>query len=164
MNRPTAVFLFAAVLVFPAREIARADNEPLIWPDGTITYRDWGLYRPGVPILIERPYSGYYGYPGGIISKDESKYPPAQPAAPAAAVPAVPRYYPGSYHEQDYFPSNHRDPDAYKPKPPIRPVPAQPYFRSWGTESDMTPATQPQPEGPSVIYAPDVDVETRRRR
>src|SRR6185312_1480442 len=140
MSRSLAAFVLAAVLVLPAR----ADNEPLLWPDGTITYRDWGLYRPGVPVLIERPY--YYGYGGAgrLISKNEG--------AP---------YFPSNARDPYYFPTNHRDPDAYRMKPRVRPVPAEPYFRSWGVGSDSAPATEPQAEGPTVIYAPE-DAPRRR--
>lgn len=144
MTRSIAAFVLAASLVLPVWENARADNEPLLWPDGTVTYRDWGLDRPGVPVLIERPY-GYYGYGGRLITKNEG--------AP---------YYPGNTRDPYYFPTNHRDPDAYRMKPRVRPVPAEPYFRSWGVGSDSTPATEPaQTEGPTVIYAPE-DAPRRR--
>lgn len=147
MNRLIAAFVFAAVLGSPAR----ADNEPLLWPDGTITYRDWGLYRGGVPVLIERPY-GYYGAGGGLITKSEGT-----------------PYYPGNVRDPYYYPTNHRDPNAYRMKPPIRPVPAEPYHRSWGVGSDPAPAPASDPvqqsvapvEGPTVIYAPK---EHERRR
>jgi len=140
VNRSIAACLFAAALLLPARELARADNEPLLWPDGTITYRDWGLYRPGVPILIERPYR--YGS-DRLITKNEGRS----------------TFYPSNSHDPYYFPSNRRDPDAYKMKPPIRPVPAEPWFRSWDAGSDPVPASEPAQfdvpvEGPSVIYAP----------
>jgi hypothetical protein len=51
-------------------------------------------------------------------------------------------------------------------KPPIRPVPAEPWFRSWDVGSDPVPASEPAQfdvpvEGPSVIYAPGRD---HRRR
>ena len=141
MSRSLAAILLAVALVLPAR----ADNEPLLWPDGTITYRDWGLYRPGVPVLIERPY--YYGYGGAgrLVTKNEGT-----------------SYFPGNARDPYYYPTNHRDPDAYRMKPPVRPVPAEPYFRSWGVGSDSAPATEPsQTEGPTVIYAPE---EAPRRR
>jgi hypothetical protein len=144
--------LLAAALLFPARELAHADNEPLLWPDGTITYRDWGLYRPGVPILIERPYRCCYGS-DRLITKNEGgpTYYPSNASGPT--------YYPSNTRDPYYFPSNRRDPDAYKMKPPIRPVPAEPWFRSWDVGSDPVPASEPAQfdvpvEGPSVIYAP----------
>jgi hypothetical protein len=149
VNRSIAACLLATALLFPAREIARADNGPLLWPDGTVTYRDWGLYRPGVPILIERPYRCCYGG-DRLITKNEGGS----------------TYYPSNTHDPYYFPSNNRDPDAYKMKPPIRPVPAEPWFRSWDVGSDPVPASEPAQfdvpvEGPSVIYAPGRD---HRRR
>jgi hypothetical protein len=145
MTRSIAAFVLAAALVLPVWGNARADDEPLLWPDGTITYRDWGLYRPGVPVLIERPYRYGYGGSERLITKNEG--------AP---------YYPGNARDPYYFPTNHRDPDAYRMKPRVRPVPAEPYFRSWGVGSDSTPATEPaQIEGPTVIYAPE---DTPRRR
>ena len=66
MNRSIAACLLAAALLLPARELARADNEPLLWPDGTITYRDWGLYRPGVPILIDHDLSQLVRHQGMV--------------------------------------------------------------------------------------------------
>lgn len=146
MNRSIAAVLFAAVALLPVQEFARADNEPLLWPDGTITYRDWGLYRPGVPILIERPYQCCYGR---LITKNEGG-PISHPGG---------YFYPSNTRDPYYFPSNRRDPDAYKMQPPIRPVPAEPWFRSWDVGSDPAPASIPAQvdvpvEGPSVIYAP----------
>jgi hypothetical protein len=139
VGRSINVFIFAAALVLGAQN-ARADNEPLLWPDGSVSYRDWGLNRPGVPILIERPYAyGYrYGGDGPLITKNESG-----------------AYYPRGYRNPDYYPSNFRDPDAYRMKPPVRPVKPEPYSRSWGVGSDNVPASEADPTGPSVIYAPE---------
>ncbi|HWV55325.1 hypothetical protein [Pseudorhodoplanes sp.] len=156
MNRVIALAVvmlgIVAMSVMAPSGPVRADNEPLLWPDGTITYRDWGMYRPGLPVLIERPYR----YGGGIVSKNEGA-----------------SYFPGSYsnnapapaRDPDFYPSNQRDPNAYRAKPQIRPVAPEPYYRSWGTGSDSAPApaTDPAPEGPSVIVAPEVDVNRRRR-
>ncbi|HVT55318.1 MAG TPA: hypothetical protein VHD34_04635 [Xanthobacteraceae bacterium] len=144
MNRSIAAVLLAIVVLLPVQKLARADNEPLLWPDGTIAYRDWGLYRPGVPILIERPYRCCYG---PLITKSEG--------GPVAS----PYFYPSNTRDPYYFPSNRRDPDAYKMQPPIRPVPAEPWFRSWDVGSDPAPASIPAQvdvpvEGPAVIYAP----------
>src|SRR5581483_1355180 len=107
VNRSLAAVALAAALILPARELARADNEPLLWADGTITYRDWGLYRPGVPVLIERPYYCCYGR---RITKNEG-------------APVSYDYYPSNTRDPYYYPSNRRDPNAYKMRPPIRPVP-----------------------------------------
>jgi hypothetical protein len=149
-----AVLGVAALGVMAPSAPARADNEPLLWPDGTITYRDWGLYRPGVPVLIERPYR--YGG-GGIVSKNEgASY---FPGSYASGVPA-------SARDPDFYPSNQRDPNAYRARPPIRPVAPEPFYRSWGTGSDSAPApaSEAPPQGPSVIVAPEISVDPRRRR
>lgn len=152
------VLVFAALQFAALAAPAHADNEPLLWSDGTITYRDWGLNRPGVPVLIERPYrySGGIATHGGIVTKNEGA-----------------SYFPGNYsnnapapaRDPDFYPSNQRDPKAYRARPPIRPVAPEPYYRSWGTGSDSAPApaTDPTPQGPSVIVAPEIDVDRRRR-
>lgn len=133
MSRKAVFFTVAVLLATASWQSARADNEPLYRPDGTITFRDWGLYRPGVPTLVEGPYV-YYG-----------------------------RSFGNGYY---YFPSNCHDPAAYRSPPPAgKPIPAEPYFRSWGTQSDMSAPAPAMPdvvlpEGPSVIYAP----ESRERR
>ncbi|HLL27750.1 MAG TPA: hypothetical protein VKT73_08885 [Xanthobacteraceae bacterium] len=104
---------------------AKADNMPLIYPDGAVVYGDWGLYRPGAIVpYVEGPYV--------VIS---------------------PRYGTGYY-----FPTNRYDPAAYRSPPYVPPVPSEPWYRSWGVQSDHAPATSPTPyEGPSVIYAPNFD-------
>jgi hypothetical protein len=157
VKRSIAAFMLAAAFCLPVR----ADNEPLLWPDGTITYRDWGLYRPGVPVLIERPYFGYgYDYGAG-----------RRPVTKSEAVP----YLPTSNGEQftypansDFYPSNHGDPNANRMRPRIRPVPPQPYSRYWGVGSDPDPAPASEPAeqtsvpvDPTVIYEPD---EHHRRK
>jgi hypothetical protein len=128
--RKPVFFTVAALLATANWQDARADNEPLLRPDGAVVFRDWGLYRPGVPTMVEGPYIYYGRRLGGN------------------------NYY--------YFPSNRHDPEAYRSPPPAgKPIPAEPYYRSWGTQSNVsTPATVPAAtdipaEGPSVIYAPD---------
>jgi hypothetical protein len=118
-----ATAFVAAFVTFGARD-AKADNEPLIYPDGAVVYGDWGLYRPGAIVpFAEGPY-----------------------------VFAAPRYGVG------YFPTNRYDPGAYRSPPAKRPIPAEPWFRSWGAQSDAAPATIDTPyQGPSVIYAPNFD-------
>ena len=95
---------------------------PLIYPDGTVVYGDWGLYRPGVMTpIVEGPYT--------VV---------------------VPHYGTG------YYPTNRYDPGAYRSPPARQPLPAEPWFHSWGAQSDSTPATIETPyQGPSVIYAPN---------
>jgi hypothetical protein len=66
----------------------------------------------------------------------------------------------GRFGIGQYFPSNKADPGAYRRRPPVDrvPVPADPYFRSWGAQSepyDSTRATYYTPfDPPAVIYAP----------
>jgi len=104
---------------------AGADHMPLIYPDGTVVYGDWGLYRPGAVVpFVAGPY--------------------------AIATPRGGSGY--------YFPTNRYDPAAYRSPPAGRTIPAEPWFRSWGVQSDPGPATIPTPyEGPSVIYAPNFE-------
>jgi hypothetical protein len=66
----------------------------------------------------------------------------------------------GRFGMGHYFPSNKTDPGAYRRRPPVDrvPIPAEPYYRSWGVQSeayDGTRATVYAPfEPPAVIYAP----------
>jgi hypothetical protein len=55
-----------------------------------------------------------------------------------------------------YFPSNRADPAAYRSPPPRPSIPADPWYRAWGAQSDPAPATIPN-EGPAVIYAPNFE-------
>jgi hypothetical protein len=158
VNRLATAFTLTLVLVFSALQVARADDEPLLWSDGTITYRDWGLYRPGVPVLVEKPFSGGYRF-DGIVTKNEGAhyYPSVTTTDPAP-------YYPGV--DRDYYPSNHQDPNAYKMKPKIRPVQAEPYYREWGTGSDPAPAPagDPQSMQPPIMVSPEINMDGRGRR
>jgi hypothetical protein len=97
-------------------------------------------------------------YPDGVvIYGDWGLYRPAH-VVPWAYGPAV--VGAGRYAMGNYFPSNRQDPGAYRRRPPVDrvPVPADPYFRSWGAQSepyDATKATVYAPfEPPVVIYAP----------
>ena len=124
VRRPIATGLAAAFVVFVSPHVG-ADNMPLVYPDGSVVYGDWGLYRPGAIV----------------------------PFAEGPSVIAAPRYGSGYY-----FPTNRYDPAAYRSPASKPPVPAEPWFRSWGAQSDSAPATIPTPyEGPSVIYAPNFD-------
>lgn len=128
IRKPVAAVLVAAPLIFGSVQL-QADHMPLIYPDGVIVYGDWGLYRPGAIVpFAEGPYPYIY---------------------------AAPRDHTGSY-----FPTNLHDPAAYRT--PIRrdpvPIPAEPWYRQWGVQSDPAPATIPTPyEGPAVIYAPNFE-------
>jgi hypothetical protein len=100
-------------------------------------------------------------YPDGVvIYGDWGLYRPAH-VAPWAYGPQV--VGAARYGMGNYFPSNRQDPGAYRRRPPVDrvPVPADPYFRSWGAQSepyDATKATVYAPfEPPAVIYAPKVE-------
>lgn len=62
-----------------------------------------------------------------------------------------------------YFPSNRNDPSAYRRRPPEKGgiIPPEPYFRSWGAQSEQTDpsrATVYAPfEPPAVIYVPRLE-------
>lgn len=90
---------------------------------------------------------------GAIVYGDWGLYRPGAmvPIVEGPYIIAAPRYGAG-----DYFPSNRHDPDAYRSPPRVRPVPAEPWYRSWGSESGSGPATIYAPfDPPSVIYAPN---------
>lgn len=69
------------------------------------------------------------------------------------------------YSANRYFPTNRNDPGAYRPRSPVdrAPIPPEPYFRSWGAQSqqaDPGRATVYAPFAPpSVIYAPSLDFD-----
>ena len=92
-------------------------------------------------------------YPdGAVVYGDWGLYRPGAivPFVEGPYAVAVPRYGIG------YFPTNRYDPAAYRSPPARRPIPAEPWFQSWGAQSDSAPATIATPfEGPSVIYAPN---------
>src|SRR5262245_17875462 len=123
---------------------ASADNEPVIVipgragvpvmmygvdVSGAVIEGEWGLNRPGVvsPTVIMR-YWGNYVY-----------------ATPSA-----------------YFPTTGQQPRVGRLEvipPPNRRLPktAQPYFRSWETQSDPYPATIPAPyDSPPIFVTPQI--------
>jgi hypothetical protein len=93
-------------------------------------------------------------YPdGAVVYGDWGLYRPGAivPFVEGPYVIAAPRYGTGYY-----FPTNRYDPAAYRSPPARRPIPAEPWFQSWGAQSDSAPPTIATPfEGPSVIYAPN---------
>lgn len=84
-----ATAFVAAFVTFGTRD-AKADNMPLIYPDGTVVYGDWGLYRPGAIVpFAEGPY-----------------------------VVASPRYTTGAYFPTNrYDPGAYRSPPPKRPIP-----------------------------------------------
>ena len=90
---------------------------------------------------------------GTVVYGDWGLYRPGAivPFAEGPYVVPAPRYGTGYY-----FPTNRYDPAAYRSPPYRRPIPAEPWFRSWGAQSDAAPATIEAPyQGPAVIYAPE---------
>lgn len=127
----TLAFSLAVLLL--AVNAGRADHAPRQTVDGVVIYGDWGLYRPGhvVPYAVG-PLGPY------VITNSR-------------------------YGFGQYFPSNRNDPGAYRRRPPVdrQVIPAEPYYRSWGAQSQpLNPhsATVYTPfEPPAVIYAPRFD-------
>jgi hypothetical protein len=126
------VALGVAVMLL-AMNAGRADHAPQITADGVVIYGDWGLYRPGhiAPYAVG-PYGPY------VLTNSR-------------------------YGFGQYFPSNRNDPGAYRRRPPVdrQIIPSEPYFRTWGAQSQpLNPhsATVYTPfEPPAVIYAPRFD-------
>lgn len=105
-------------------------------------------------------HAPYYRADGAIVHGDWGLYRPGHvtPWVEGPAVIAAPRFGMG-----EYFPSNRNDPGAYRRRPPVdpRPIPPEPYYRSWGAQSQ-----NPNPAGaavyapfepPAVIYAPKIE-------
>lgn len=98
-----------------------------------------------------------YGVDGVVIYGDWGLYRPGHvvPWAYGPHVIAAPRFGIGAY-----FPSNRNDPGAYRRRPPVdrHPIPPEPYYRSWGAQSQSLhpgSATVYAPfDPPAVIYAP----------
>jgi hypothetical protein len=120
----------SAAIMLIAMSGGRADHLPYTRGDGVIIYGDYGLYRPG----------HLFPWQEGPL------------------VIGAPRYGAASY----FFPTNRDDPGAYRRRPAekggIRPP--EPYYRSWGAQSenpDPARATQYAPfDPPAVIYAPRI--------
>jgi hypothetical protein len=102
---------------------------------------------------------------GAIIHGDWGLYRPGHvtPWVEGPYVIDASRYGPGYY-----FPTNRNDPSAYRSRArEFGPsVPAEPYFRSWGTQSEPSPnPTVYAPfDPPSVIYAPKEDRRGKQSR
>jgi hypothetical protein len=110
----------------------------------------------GAP-LLRADHAPYYLSDGSVVHGDWGLYRPGHvaPWVEGPYVVGAPRYGYGAF-----YPTNRNDPGAYRRRPPVDPVPipAEPYFRSWGSESPRflpSDATLYAPFGPpEVIYAP----------
>ncbi len=123
---PRLVLLFAVLTAtaFPAV----ADKRPVIFPDGTVVYGDWGL--AGRDNLV--PYAEYWG--------PQYYYAPYAPRSV---------YFPSNVGD----PFAYRSRATRQPS-----VPGPRYGRTWSTESHAPANLPPyMPQGPSVIPAPKVD-------
>ncbi len=85
-----ATALVAAFVTFGPGRI-KADHMPLVYPDGTVVYGDWGLYRPGAIVpFAEGPYviavprygTGYY-FPTNRYDPAAYRSPPPPQVTPA---------------------------------------------------------------------------------
>jgi hypothetical protein len=94
---------------------------------------------------------------GTVVHGEWGLYRPGHmaPWAEGPVVISAPRFGMGQY-----FPTNRDDPGAYRRRPPVdrQPIPSEPYFRTWGAQSqnaDPNAATVYAPfDPPAVIYAP----------
>ena len=140
--------LLAVGLALAAAAPAAADNEPVIVipgragvpvmmygvdVSGAVIEGEWGLNRPGVvaPTVIMR----YWGH--DVYETPSAYYPTTGQRPRVGRLEVIP-------------PPNRR-----KPKQ------AEPYYRSWGTQSDPYPATIPTPYDSMPIY---VEPQISRRR
>jgi hypothetical protein len=95
------------------------------------------------------------GPDGSIIYGDWGLYRPGHmaPVYEGPVVIGAPRFGTGYF-----FPTNRNDPNAYRSRAgEFGPsMPAEPYFRTWGAQSDPSvPSTEHAPfDPPEVIYAP----------
>ncbi|MBK8008158.1 MAG: hypothetical protein IPK23_06770 [Rhizobiales bacterium] len=125
MLRLILLVTFAVAIAAPAG----ADKRPVIHPDGTVVYGDWGLAGAGNLL----PYAEYWG-----AHYYSTRYAPRS------------HYYPSNGGD----PFAYRSRATRQPS-----TPGPRYNRSWSTQSnepaDLPPPYRPQ--GPSVIPAPQGD-------
>lgn len=125
MLRSILLLAFATALLAPAH----ADKRPVIHPDGTVVYGDWGL--AGRNNLT--PYAEYWG--------PQYYYAPLAPYG---------YYFPSNKGD----PFAYRSRATRQPS-----VPGPRYRRSWSTESNAPADVPQRytPQGPSVIPAPSLE-------
>jgi hypothetical protein len=108
--------------------------------------------RPGVPVMLDGRDVSY-----SVIEGDWGLARPSQtdPVVIYRYGPPI-HYFPGAAR---YYPSAGRPPRVGRKEvdmPSSNPVPAQTFIRSWGVQSDPTPATSPSNfEMPPVVVAPE---------
>lgn len=122
------ILLLAALMAATALP-AQADKRPVIYPDGTVVYGEWGLAGRNNVV----PHAEYWG----------PQY---------YAVPLAPQgyYYPSNVNDAFAY----RSRATRQPS-----VPGPHYSRSWSTESNAPADLPQRymPQGPSVIPAPRAD-------
>lgn len=143
MRRRTFASLLA-LAVLAAGLPARADHAPAYVVPG----------RADVPVIVNG-----YDASWGVVVGDWGLYRPGAVAVTVVPSPVVgpiyqrpvPRYFPslgGAPHVGRY----EVNPPAHRPLPPQ----AQPYYRSWGAESNAGPVTDYAPS-PPMIVAPTIE-------
>lgn len=125
MLRLILLVTFLAAIAAPAG----ADKRPVIFPDGTVVYGDWGL--AGIGNLL--PYAEFWG--------PQYYYAPYAPRG---------YYFPSNTNDPFAYRSR-------APREPSFPGPR--YKRTWSTQSDEpADLPRPyMPQGPYVIPAPQND-------
>lgn len=147
MRSFVAAVLVTSWLLASAMPLAASETGPVIVIPG----------RVGVPVIINGRDASY-----GVVEGDWGLARPSQtdPVVIYRYGPPI-HYYPGA---ASYYPSAGRPPKVGRKEvdmPSTNPEPAQTYIRSWGTQSDPTPATSPTNyDMPPVI----VEQNGRRRR
>jgi hypothetical protein len=152
--RAAAWFVVAMAGSLAGHEEARAADAPAFVIPG----------KPGVPVIING-YDASYAIVEGDWGLDRpTGVPPTIVSGPLPGRPPA-RYGAG------YFPSGDGDEPGYgrlEVIPPANrrlPPPAQRFHRSWGTQSESTPATIDAPATTPLVVAPEVNIgrQTARR-
>jgi hypothetical protein len=119
--------------------------------------------KAGVPVIVNG-YDASYAIVEGDWGLDRPTGVPPTIVSGPLVVPPAGRYGGG------YFPSGDGDEPGYgrlEVIPPANrrlPPPAQRFHRSWGTQSESTPATIDPPAAPPLIVAPQVNIRKQAAR
>ncbi|MBX3522952.1 MAG: hypothetical protein KF807_07085 [Xanthobacteraceae bacterium] len=126
LRRAFLIAAVGAIALATAATPASADKRPVIHPDGTVVYGDWGLAGDNNVV----PYAEYWG--------PQYYYGPAAPRG---------YYFPSNAGD----PFAYRSRATHQPS-----VPGPRYRRTWSTQSNEPADLPPQaaPQGPYVIPAP----------